>query len=93
MIEPSRRFVVETAPLYRTHSGKPVGAAVIFKRGRHLEKVKTPEHSPVHRRYDRSFANNLRVDAEQNSDGVRSDKPGHESGRPSEPFPVIVLDR
>jgi len=42
--------------------------AVVLQRGRHLEKIKTPEHRPFHLCYDRSFANHLGVDAKWNSE-------------------------
>ena len=67
--------------------------AVILQRGGHLEKVKTPEHRPFPRCYNRSFANNLGVDAERNSDEVRREKSRRESDRPGESFPAIALDR
>ena len=70
-----------------------MGAAVILQRGRHLEKVKAPEHHPFHRYYDRSFANHLGIDAEWNSGGVRQKKSGREPDRPGESFPIIPLDR
>jgi len=93
MINPSRRFVVGTACLDRVHSRTPAGVTVIFQTGRHLEKVKTPEHRPLHRCYDRSFANHLGVDAEQNPDGVYSEKSGSEPNQPGESSPVIAFDR
>ena len=70
-----------------------MGAAVILRRGRHLEKVKTPEHRPFHRCYDGSFTNRLGVDAERNSDGVRQGKSKRQSDRPGESFPVVAIDR
>jgi len=81
------------AYLNRVRSRTPVGAVVILQTGRHLEKVKTPEHRPLHRRYDRSFANYLGVDAEQDPDGVHSKKSGRESDRPGESLRVIALYR
>jgi len=44
-----------------------MGLVVILQRGRHVEKVKAPEHRPFHWRYNESSANHLRVDAERNS--------------------------
>ena len=70
-----------------------MGVAVILQRGGHLEKVKTPEHRSFHWCYDRSFANHLGVDVEQDPDGVHSNKSGRESDWPGEPLPVIALDR
>ena len=81
------------ARLYRVRSRIPVGAAVILQMGRHLEKVKTPEHRPVHRCYDRSLANHLGMATERNVDGVHSEKSGHKSSQPCESPPVIVLDQ
>jgi len=81
------------ACLDRVRSRTPVGAAVILQTGRRLEKVKTPKHRAFHRRYDRSLANHLGVDAEQNPDGVHSNKSGCESDRPGESPPVIALER
>jgi len=70
-----------------------LGAAVILQTGRHLEKVKTPEYCPVHRRYNRPFANHLGVGAEQNPEGIHSEKPRHKSNQPGVFFPEIALDR
>ena len=70
-----------------------MGLVVILQRGRHMEKVKAPEHRPFHRRYNKSSANHLRVDAERNSGGVRREKPRCEADQPGESFPVIALDR
>ena len=78
---------------HRIYSRTPMGAAVILQRGRHLEKVKTPERHPFYRCYDRSFTNHLEVDAERNSNEVRREKSRHESDRPSEPSLVIAPDR
>ena len=79
---------------YGTSSSRLLkNTAVILQRGGHLEKAKAPEHRLFHRCYDRSFANNLGVDAERNSDGVRREKSRRESDRPGESFPVIALDR
>jgi len=47
------------------------GLVVIFQRGHHLEKVKPPKHRPLHRGYNKSFANRFGVDAKRNSGGVR----------------------
>ena len=70
-----------------------MGTAVILQTGRHLEKVETPEHRPVHRCYDKSLANHLRMATEWNADGVHSEKSGHKSSQPGESPPVIVLDQ
>jgi len=93
MTKPSRRFVVKTARLYRVRSRTPTGTAVILQTGRHLEKVETPEHRPVHRRYDRSLANHLGMATKRNADGVRSEKSGHKSSQPCESPPVTILDQ
>ena len=70
-----------------------MGVTVILQTGRDLEKVKTPEYRPFHRRYDRSVANRLRVDVEQNPDGVYSEKSGSEPDQLGESPPIIALDR
>jgi len=57
----------------------PAGAVVILQTGRHLEKVKTSERCPFHRRYDRPFAGHLGVDAERDPDRVRREKPSCDS--------------
>jgi len=44
--------------------------AVILQGGCYMEKAKAPEHRPFHWRYNKSFANRFRADAEQNSDRV-----------------------
>jgi len=62
------------ARLYRVYS-TPVGPAVILQRGCFMEKFKTSEHLPFHRRYDKPFANCPGVDAERNSDRVRRENP------------------
>ena len=93
MIRPLRRFVLGGARLYRVYLRTPVGLVVVFQRGRHLEKAKTSEHRPFHRRYNKPFASCLGVDAEWNSDGIHREKSGHGSNQSGEPFPVIMLDR
>ena len=70
-----------------------MGLVVILQRGRHLEKVKTPEHRPFHRRHNESSANHLGVDAERNTDGVHQEKPGCEADQPRKFCPVIPPDR
>ena len=65
-------------------SRTPVGLAVILQRGRHVQKVKPPEHRPFHRRHNRSFTNRLGVDAERNPDGVYREKSNRESDWPGE---------
>ena len=70
MIRPLSRFVVSMTRPHRVYSRTPVGAAVILRRGRYVEKVKSPKHRPFHRHYNKSFANRFGVDAERNSDGV-----------------------
>jgi len=89
MIRPISRFVVDTAHLYCVYSRTHVGPAVILQSGRYVEKAKTPEHCPFHRRHNGSFANRFGVDAERNSDGVHRGK----SNQPGEPFRVIILRR
>ena len=93
MIRPLRRFVFCAARLYRLYSRTPVDATVMVQRGPYVEKVKTPEHRPFHRCYDRSFADHLGVDVKRNSDGIRREKSRRESDRPSKSFPVIALGR
>ena len=93
MIRALRKFVFGLARLYRVYSRTPVGLAVVFQGGRHLEKVKASEHRPFHRRYNKPFASCLGVDAEWNSDGVHRDKSWHGSNQPGEPFHIITLDR
>jgi len=55
------------------------GPVVILQRGRYLEKVKAPEHRPFHRRYNKSSANHLGMDAERNSGDVHQEKPRREA--------------
>ena len=93
MIRALKKFVFGLARLYRVYSRIPVSIAVVFQRGRHLEKVKASEHRPFHRRYNKPFASCLGVDAEWNSDGIHREKSGHGSNQSGEPFPVIMLDR
>ena len=81
------------ACLDRVHPKILVDPIVILRRGRYVEKIKTPEHRPIHRRHDKPFANCLGVDAERNSGGVRREKPGREPDKPGESFPMIALDR
>ena len=57
---------------------------VIYQNDRHMEKVKTPERRPFHRRYIKSFANRFGVDAQRNSCGVCQEKPGCEADQPRE---------
>ena len=55
----------------RTH----MGPVVILRRRNHVETINAPEHCPFHRRYNKPFANPLRVDAKWNSDRVHREKP------------------
>ena len=92
MIKPSRRFVVRAAGLDHVHLRTPVGAVVILQTGHHLEKVETPKHRLFYRHCDGSFANHLRMDAEQNSDGIYSEKSRSEQNQPGESSLIIALD-
>jgi len=73
------RSVCGPACLYHVHSMTPVVTAVILQECHHVEKVKASKHCPLRRRYDRSPANCLRVDAEWNPDGVRRGKSRNQS--------------
>jgi len=58
------RSVHGSAFLYHVHSMTPVVTAVILQERHHVEKVKAPKHCPLRRRYGRSPASCLEVDAE-----------------------------
>ena len=68
-----------------------MGAVVILQRGHRVEKAKSPEHRPFHRRHNRSFASRLRVDAEWDSDGIYQGESGGKSDWPGGSFPEIAL--
>ena len=80
------------ACIYYVYS-KHVGTTVVLQRGCYVEKAKAPENRPFHRRYNKSFANYLGVDAKWNFDEIRPEKPGLESDWSGGSFPVIALDR
>jgi len=92
-MRPLRRCVFYTARLHHIYSRKFVGLAVILRGGRYPEKVKTPEHRPVRRRHNGSFANCLGVDAERKYHWVHQEKSESESNQPGESLPVIILDQ
>jgi len=51
-----------------------------------MEEAKAPKHRLFHWRYDKTFANRVRVDAEWNSDQVRREQSGREPDWPGERF-------
>jgi len=55
------------------YSRKPACAVVVPQRGRHMEKVKTPERRPFHWCYERPFAICFGIYAERNPDEVRQE--------------------
>ena len=93
MIRALKKFVFGLARLYRVYSRIPVSIAVVFQRGRHLEKVKASEHRPFHRRYNKPFASCLGVDAEWKSDRICREKSRCQADQLGESFPAIALDR
>ena len=78
------RLVFGAARLYRVYSRITVSLVVILQRGRYTEKAEAPEHRPFHRRYNKSFANHLGVDAQRNFGGVRQEKSRCEMDQPGE---------
>ena len=58
-----------------------------------MGEVKSPEHCPFRRCYNKSFANCPGVDAKWNSGRVHQEKSKRKSYRPGKSFPVVALDR
>ena len=56
-----------------------MGTVVILQRGRYMEEIAAPKYRPFHRRYNETFANRVRMDAERNSNQVCREKPRRES--------------
>lgn len=65
----------------------PTIAAVILQRSGCVEKVKSSELSPFHRRYNKPFANRLGLGFECDSGRVRRGNSRCGSNQLSEPFP------
>ena len=61
-----------------------MGAVVVPKRGRHMEKVKTPEYSSFHWHYNGPLAARVRVYVERYSSRVRQGKSDCGSDCPGE---------
>src|ERR1700753_2784972 len=57
----------------------------------HVETFETSEYCSLHRRYTRSFAIRIRVDAEWNSNRISQSQPECGPGRPGEFFPGLLL--
>ena len=68
-------------------------AVVILQRGRYMEEVEAPKRRSLHRRYKRTFANRVRVDAKRNPDELRGKKSSRESDRPCESLCTLRHNR
>ena len=70
----------------------PTSPAVILQRSGCVEKAKSSEPDPFHRRYYKPFANHLGLGTECNSDRVHRGNSGCGSHQLGELFPVILPD-